>query len=339
MTKWFAALAALLLAISCMRVAVAGQPGSLRPVHTYSIVARDPDTGQLGVAVQSHWFAVGSLVPWAEAGVGAVATQSFVEARYGYAGLDLMRTGLDARHTLDALLAADAHADIRQVAMIDARGRTAVHTGEHCIRYAGHLAGKNFTVQANLMLNAGVPDAMATAFRGAQGSLAERMLAALDAAQAVGGDLRGKQSAAILVVAGEATGQPLQDRLVDLHVEDDPEPLLELRRLLVLQTAYESMNRGDHALERDDIDAAVEYYGRAEALFPANLEMKFWHAVSLLNAGRTAAAMPVLEEIISTEPAWRELLRRLVAAQLLRVDEQLLAYIEKPVLQTEEAEQ
>jgi uncharacterized Ntn-hydrolase superfamily protein len=180
---------------------------------------------------------------------------------------------------------------------------------------------------------------MATAFRGAQGSLAERMLAALDAAQAVGGDLRGKQSAAILVVAGEATGQPLQDRLVDLHVEDDPEPLLELRRLLVLQTAYESMNRGDHALERDDIDAAVEYYGRAEALFPANLEMKFWHAVSLLNAGRTAAAMPVLEEIISTEPAWRELLRRLVAAQLLRVDEQLLAYIEKPVLQTEEAEQ
>jgi uncharacterized Ntn-hydrolase superfamily protein len=249
-----------------------------------------------------------------------------------------MRSGLDARHTLDALLAADAHADVRQVAMIDARGGTAVHTGEHCIRYAGHLVGENFTVQANLMLNAGIPDAMASAFRGAQGSLAERMLAALDAAQAAGGDLRGKQSAAILVVAAEATGQPLQDRLVDLHVEDHPEPLAELRRLLVMHTAYESMNRGDHALERDDIDAAVEYYGRAEALFPANLEMKFWHAVSLLNAGRTEAALPVLDKIVSVEPAWRELLWRLVAAQLLTVDEQVLARIGKTVQQTQEGE-
>jgi uncharacterized Ntn-hydrolase superfamily protein len=338
MTKWLAALAALLLAVSCMRAALAVQPGTLRPVHTYSIVARDPDTGQLGVAVQSHWFAVGSLVPWAEAGVGAVATQSFVEARYGFAGLDLMRSGLDARHTLDALLAADEHADVRQVAMIDARGGTAVHTGEHCIRYAGHLAGENFTVQANLMLNAGVPEAMATAFRGAQGSLAERMLAALDAAQAVGGDLRGKQSAAIVVVGAEATGQPLQDRLVDLHVEDHPDPLAELRRLLVLQTAYGFMNRGDHALERDDVDAAVEYYGLAEALFPANLEMQFWHAVSLLNAGRTEAAMPLLEEIISVEPGWQELLRRLVAAQLLTVDEMVLAHLEKTILNIQEAE-
>jgi len=338
MTKWLAAAGALLLAIACAQAGVAGQPGALRPVHTYSIVARDPDTGQLGVAVQSHWFAVGSLVPWAKAGVGAVATQSFVEARYGYAGLDLMRSGLDARHALDALLAADEHADVRQVAMIDARGGTAVHTGEHCIQYAGHLAGENFTVQANLMLNAGVPEAMATAFRGAQGSLAERMLAALEAAQAVGGDLRGKQSAAILVVGAVATGQPLQDRLVDLHVEDHPEPLAELRRLLVLQTAYEFMNRGDHALERDAIDAAVEYYGLAEALFPANLEMKFWHAVSLLNAGRTEAAMPLLEEIISVEPGWQELLRRLVAAQLLTVDEQVLARLEKTVLKIQEAE-
>jgi uncharacterized Ntn-hydrolase superfamily protein len=338
MTKWLAAAGALLLAMACVQAAVAGQPGAIRPVHTYSIVARDPDTGQIGVAVQSHWFAVGSLVPWAEAGVGAVATQSFVETRYGHAGLDLMRSGLDARHALDALLAADEHADVRQVAMIDASGVTAVHTGEHCIRHAGHLAGENFTVQANLMQNAGVPEVMASAFRGAQGSLAERMLAALDAAQAVGGDLRGKQSAAILVVAAEATGQPLQDRLVDLHVEDHPEPLLELRRLLVLQTAYEFMNRGDHALERDDIDAAVEYYGRAEALFPENLEMKFWHAVSLLNAGRTEAAMPVLQQIVGVEPAWRELLSRLVAAQLLTVDEQVLARIGKPVLQTQEAE-
>jgi len=338
MSKWLASLAVLLLAMSALHAAIAGQSGMQRPVHTYSIVARDPDTGQLGVAVQSHWFAVGTLVPWAEAGVGAVATQSFVELRYGYAGLDLMRSGLDAVHTMDALLAADEHPDVRQVAMLDAKGGIAVHTGEHCIEYAGHLAGENFAVQANLMVNEGVPEAMAVAFRGAQGTLAERMLAALDAAQAVGGDLRGRQSAAILVVSGEATGQPLRDRLVDLHVEDNPEPLVELRRLLVLQTAYEYMNRGDHALERDDIDAALTEYGRAQALVPANLEMKFWYAVSLLNAGRTETAMPVLERLVGAEPAWRELLRRLVAAQLLVVEDPVLARIDKLGLQREETE-
>jgi len=338
MSKWFASLAVLLLAMSALQAAIAGQPGTQRPVHTYSIVARDPDSGQLGVAVQSHWFAVGTLVPWAEAGVGAVATQSFVELRYGYAGLDLMRSGLDAKHTMNALLAADEHPDVRQVAMLDAKGGIAVHTGEHCIEHAGHLAGENFAVQANLMVNEGVPEAMAAAFRGAQGTLAERMLAALDAAQAAGGDLRGRQSAAILVVSGEVTGQPLQDRLVDLHVEDHPEPLVELRRLLVLQTAYEYMNRGDHALERDDIDTALAEYGRAQALVPANLEMKFWYAVSLLNAGRTETAMPVLEGLVGAEPAWRELLRRLVAAQLLVVEAPVLARIDKLGLQREETE-
>jgi len=336
MSRCLALLAILLLAMPWLPASAAGHAGALRPVHTYSIVARDPDSGQLGVAVQSHWFAVGSLVPWAEAGVGAVATQSFVEARYGFAGLDLMRSGLDARHVMDALLAADEHRDVRQVAMIDAQGVTAVHTGAHCIPYAGHLTGDDFTVQANLMLNEGVPGAMAAAYRRARGSLAERMLAALDAAQSAGGDLRGRQSAAILVVSGEATGQPLQDRLVDLHVEDHPEPLVELRRLLVLQTAYGYMNRGDQALERNDVDAAMQDYGRARALSPDNLEMKFWHAVSLLNAGRAAAAMPVLEEIFSAEPAWRVLLQRLAAAQLLVVDESVLARIVNPDRQGEE---
>jgi uncharacterized Ntn-hydrolase superfamily protein len=338
MSKWLATLTAVLLAISGLQPVMAGQPGTQRPVHTYSIVARDPDSGQLGVAVQSHWFAVGTLVPWAEAGVGAVATQSFVELRYGYAGLDLMRTGLDAQHTMDALLAADEHPEVRQVAMLDAEGGIAVHTGAHCIQYAGHLVGENFAVQANLMMNEGVPEAMAAAFRAARGTLAERMLAALDAAQAAGGDLRGRQSAAILVVSARATGHPWQDRLVDLHVEDNPAPLDELRRLLVLQTAYEYMNRGDHALERNDIDAALEEYGRAQALSPANLEMKFWYAVSLLNAGRTEAAMPVLDRITGIEPAWRELLQRLVAAQLLEVDEAVQARIETLGSQTEETE-
>ena len=217
---------ACLLAMSGVHAGVDPAPVTGRPVHTYSIVARDPQSGQLGVAVQSHWFSVGSLVPWAQAGVGAIATQSFVEVRYGASGLDLMASGLSAPRTLDALLAADAHPGVRQVAMIDAGGQVAVHTGKQCIRYAGHLTGENFSVQANLMAEAGVPQAMAKAFREATGTLAERMLVALEAAQAVGGDLRGKQSAAILVVSGEAGGRPWEDRLVYLPVADHSPPLV-----------------------------------------------------------------------------------------------------------------
>jgi len=295
-----------------------------RPVHTYSIVARDPGTGQLGVAVQSHWFSVGTLVPWAEAGVGAVATQSFIEVRYGVAGLELMRLGVAAQRTLDALLETDPSPQLRQVAMIDANGNVAAFTGENCIQYAGHILGENFSVQANLMIDPGVPAAMAEAFRKATGPLAERMLAALEAAQAAGGDLRGKQSAALLVVRGEPTGRPWEDRLVDLHVEDHPAPLQELRRLYTLQTAYDYMNLGDHALERSDVDAALAYYGRAEELAPANQEMKFWHAVSLANAGRLNEAAVLFGGIFQQEEHWRELLPRLQAVGLLAVDGKVL---------------
>jgi uncharacterized Ntn-hydrolase superfamily protein len=295
-----------------------------RPVHTYSIVARDPESGQLGVAVQSHWFSVGSLVPWAQAGVGAIATQSFIEVRYGVSGLDLMASGLSAPRTLDALLAADANPGVRQVAMIDASGQVAVHTGENCIQHAGHLTGKNFSVQSNLMIRPGVPQAMADAFQQAKGALAERMLTALEAAQSAGGDLRGKQSAAILVVSGKASSRPWEDRLVDLHIEDHSQPLRELRRLLTLNTAYEHMNQGDHALESGDIDAALEEYGQAEALQPENLEMKFWHAVSLVNAGRTDAAVPIFAGIFRDDERWRELLPRLVQAGLLDADDAAL---------------
>ena len=308
------------LLLTGMPAAGQPQPAAVRPVNTYSIVARDPETGQLGVAVQSHWFSVGELVPWAQAGVGAVATQSFIQVRYGASGLDLMQSGLDAQRSLDALLKADANPGVRQVAMIDAGGNVAVHTGENCIQYAGHVVGEQFSVQANLMLNQGVPEAMATAYRQAGGSLAERMLAALEAAQSLGGDLRGKQSAAILVVSGEASGRPWEDRLVDLHIEDHPRPLQELRRLLKMHTAYEYMNRGDHALERNDVDGALAEYGRAEALLPENLEMRFWHAVSLVNAGRLEAALPVFAVIFEQDALWRELVPRLAAEELLTVD-------------------
>ncbi|MDH3934054.1 MAG: DUF1028 domain-containing protein [Gammaproteobacteria bacterium] len=320
---------ACLLITPVTQAAEAMMPVTGRPVNTYSIVARDPATGQLGVAVQSHWFSVGSLVPWAQAGVGAIATQSFIEVRYGVSGLELMASGLSAIRTLDALLAADSNPAVRQVAMIDASGQTATHTGESCIEYAGHLSGENFSVQANLMVEPGVPQAMAQAFRQASGSLAERMLAALEAAQAAGGDLRGKQSAAILVVSGKATGRSWQDRLVDLHVEDDPQPLVQLRRLLTLNSAYEHMNRGDHALESGDIEAALAEYGRAEALQPDNLEMQFWHAVSLVNAGRIDAAVAMFATIFRDGKQWRELVPRLAQAGLLQVDAAVLERIDR----------
>ena len=295
--------------------------GTLRPVHTYSIVARDPGTGQLGVAVQSHWFSVGALVPWAEAGVGAVATQSFIDVRYGAEGLERMRAGDSAQDALAALIKADRSPAVRQVAMIDARGRIAQFTGKQCIQHAGQYAGDNFAVQANLMVRQGVPEAMATAYRAARGSLAERLLVALEAAQASGGDLRGKQSAAILVVRGESTGKVWEDRLVDLHIEDHVTPLKELRRLLKLNTAYYHMNLGDHALEQNHVEEALLHYGKAETLAPDNLEMKFWHAVSLANAGRVQDSLPLFAAVFKQDDKWKQLVSRLAAAGLLAVDQ------------------
>lgn len=293
---------------------------ALRPVHTYSIVARDPDTGAMGVAVQSHWFNVGSLVAWAEAGVGAVATQSFVDVRYGASGLELMRTGWDAPQTLKALLLADHHPEVRQVGMIDKEGNVVAHTGDRCIQHAGHLVKDNFAVQANLMLSEGVPEAMAAAFEKAKGDLAHRMMVALEAAQALGGDLRGQQAAAVLVVSGENTGQPWKDRLVDLNVEDHPEPLKELRRLLALHDAYEHMDRGDLAIEENDMAKARAEYGAAQKMFPENLEMKFWYAVALVNAGEMEESLPIFKEVLNRDGHWAVLIPRLVDSGLLPSD-------------------
>ena len=241
------------------------RPGvPFRPVHTFSIVARDPATGELGVAVQSHWFSVGPIVAWAEAGVGAVATQSFVDPSYGKLGLELMRAGKSAPDSLKALLAGDEGREVRQVAMIDTQGRVEAWTGKNDIHAAGHIVGKNYSVQANLMLNDKVWPAMSAAFESTRGDLAERMLAALDAAQAAGGDIRGKQSAALIVVTGKPTGQAWKDRVFDLRVDDSPDPLMELRRLVKLQRAYNHMNAGDLAVEHKDNEGALREYGAAE---------------------------------------------------------------------------
>jgi uncharacterized Ntn-hydrolase superfamily protein len=298
-----------------------------RRVHTYSIVARDPETGEMGVAVQSHWFSVGSLVTWGEAGVGVVATQSLIDVSYGPLGLALMKAGRSAPQALAALKVADPHPEIRQVAMIDASGNVAAHTGEKCIPDAGHIAGENFSVQANLMLNRKVWPAMAEAYRNTRGDLADRMLAALEAAQSVGGDIRGQQSAAILIVKGESTGQPWADTVMELRIEDHPAPVQELKRLVRVHRAYQHMNRGDLAIEQGDVEAALREYSAAEALFPGNVEMKFSHAVSLVNAGRVEDSLPLFREIFAADRNWAILLPRLPKVDLLDADAETLEQI------------
>ncbi len=297
--------------------AVADLDRPLRPVNTYSIVARDAQTGELGVAVQSHWFSVGSLVTWAEAGVGAVATQSLIDVTYGPLGLDLMRAGRRAPQALAALKVADEHPEIRQVAMIDVHGNVSAHTGEKCIPDAGHYIGDNFSVQANWMLNKKVWPAMKEAYESAKGDLADRMLAAMQAAQDVGGDIRGRQSAAILIVKAESTGKPWQDKVMELRIEDHATPIKELKRLVKLHRAYEHMNNGDLALEHGDVDEALREYGAAEAMFPDNLEMKFWHAVSLVNAERVDESLPIFKEIFANDSNWAILVPRLSGVDIL----------------------
>jgi uncharacterized Ntn-hydrolase superfamily protein len=317
----------LLAALLAPCAALAAAPAPPRPVHTYSIVARDPATGQLGAAVQSHWFSVGALVPWVEAGVGAVATQSFVDPSYGPLGLALMRSGRAAPDALAGLLAADGGRDVRQVAMIDAQGRVAAHTGKRCIAEAGHRVGKDYSVQANLMASDRVWPAMAKAFEEAKGDLADRMLAALDAAQAAGGDIRGQQSAALVVVSGKPTGRPWEDRLFDLRVEDAPRPLEELRRLVGVARAYGHMNAGDLAVERQDVAGAMREYGAAEKLLPGSAEVVYWRAVALAVAGRVDEALPIFARAFALEPSWRTLTPKLPAAGLLPDDPALLRRI------------
>lgn len=305
------------------------QPKSLRPAHTFSIVARDAQTGDLGVAVQSHWFSVGTTVTWAEAGVGAVATQSFVEPAYGLRGLALMKSGLAAPDALKALLDVDPARDVRQVAFIDISGRVNAHTGVRCIQCAGQHVGDGYSVQANMMLNDDVVPAMAKAYEAASGELADRLMAALEAGQAAGGDIRGRQSAAMLIVKGRSSGRPWADRVLDLRVEDNLEPLQELRRLLTVHKAYEEMNQGDLAVEKNDMPGALMHYSSAAAILPESLEIIYWQAVTLATNGRVNESLPLFRQIFAQDANWAELTRRLPAAGLIPETPEGKALLEK----------
>ncbi|MEQ1833394.1 MAG: DUF1028 domain-containing protein [Candidatus Eisenbacteria bacterium] len=307
-------------------VAPGGKPSPL--AHTYSIVARDPVTGDMGVAVQSHYFSVGPVVPWAEAGVGAVATQSLVLVDYGPYGLELMRKGLTAQQALDSLLRADAHNDGRQVAMVDARGNVAAHTGALCIPDAGDVQGVQFSCQANLMANAKVWPAMKAAFEAAQGDLAERMLVALEAAQATGGDIRGRQSAAMVVVKGKASGKPWNDVLVNLRVEDHAEPLTELRRLLRLRRAYNLEDAGDTFTAEGKSVEAAKAYADAMQLAPDVVELQFWAASTMYQNGRKPEALKLFKQVFARESRWVPLVERLSRVGLFPADQKAVAEVQ-----------
>jgi uncharacterized Ntn-hydrolase superfamily protein len=272
---------------------------------TYSIVARDAETGQLGVAVQSHWFSVGSVVSWAEPGVGAVATQSVAEPAYGPRLLELLRGGESPSNALQGLLDVDEQARFRQVAVVDATGRVAVHTGEGCIQFAGDSQGEGFSAQANMMVSSRVWGAMAQAFSGSRGPLSRRLLAALRAAETEGGDVRGRQSAALVVVAPE--GEPWE-RVVELRVEDDPEPLDQLARLVDLHEAYTLANEADELGAAGRHEEAGERFMRASELSPDNPELLFWGGMGAAQTGNMELGKQLVSRAIEINPGWRELL-------------------------------
>jgi uncharacterized Ntn-hydrolase superfamily protein len=275
---------------------------------TYSIVAWDPASGEHGAAVQSHWFSVGSLCIWARPGIGAVATQSVVEPAHGPHGLDRLAAGAGAADALDALLGADALAAVRQVGIVDAAGRIAVHTGADCIPCAGHATGEHVSAQANMMARETVPAAMVAAFEAAEGDLAERLLAALDAAEGEGGDVRGRQSAALIVVP--AAGEAWQARF-DLRVEDHHDPVAELRRLVVLARAYELAGQADELMASDRASEAGPLYERAAELAPDSHELLFWAGLAQAHAGDFERGIAAVRRAIAIHPDWRILLERL----------------------------
>jgi uncharacterized Ntn-hydrolase superfamily protein len=274
---------------------------------TYSIVARDPATAELGVAVQSHWFSVGSVVSWARPGVGAVATQSVAEIAHGPATLQRLQEGIGAADAIEAVLAEDPLARFRQVGAVDVHGTASAHTGAGCIAHAGHELGDGFACQANMMATDAVPAAMADAFRGTGGDLAERLLAALDAGEGAGGDVRGRQSAALLVVP--SSGAAWRTRF-DVRVEDHRDPLPELRRLVRLARAYEMADLADQRLAEGAGEEATTLYVGAAELAPECAELSFWAGLGVAG-GDLDAGVALVRRAVADSDSWLTLLDRL----------------------------
>lgn len=295
--------------------------------HTYSIVARDPVTGDMGAAVQSHWFSVGSVVPWAEAGLGVVATQAMADISYGPQGLTAMAGNPDVECALRTLLAADENHQVRQVSMLHVSGKVYTYTGSRCIAEAGHVVGNQFSVQANMMLKNTVWHAMAEAYKNSRGNLADRMMKALEAAQAEEGDIRGMQSAAMVIVSGKITDAPWKERSLDLRVEDHPSPLVELKRLIQIHNAYEMMNQGDALISEGKTEEAFEAYNTAAEMAPEIDELPFWQAATMADLGNVEKALPIFKRVFAANRNWALLLQRLPKVGLFKDDPELMKTI------------
>ncbi len=294
-------------------------------VHTYSILARDPKTGEMGVGVQSHWFSVGSIVSWGESGVGVVATQALVNKSYGLRGLEFLKKGKSPQEALDILLTEDDGKEVRQVSILDVNGRVATHTGIKCIKQAGHVVGDQFSVQANMMLSEEVWGTMASAYKEHESlPLPERIVKTLEAAEIVGGDIRGKQSAVLLIVAGKQLENKWDDPLIELRIEDHHDPLKELDRLLKVFRAYEHMNNGDLAIEKGETIKAFEEYETSQKMFPENLEMKYWTAISLANNNKMEEALVLFADVFRKDNNWRTLTERLPDSEILNLSKEEL---------------
>jgi len=292
-------------------------PTLSRPLATCSLVALDLESQQMGVAVAGHWFSIGTLIPWAEAGVGAVATQAGIRVEYGIDGIHLMVTGKTAPQALELLLMRDPEAALRQVAMIDRQGNLAAHTGARCVAESGHHFGKNYVTLANMMSKPGIPQIMADAFENEKGDFADRMLGALQAAHDAGGHLRPPQSAAMLIVNRHSVDHVAQDVVADLRVEEHLDPLKELKRLALLHRAYKGASLGIQELMSGDVEATMKQYEEATRLCPHNHELRFWMAVALGNAGKWEQALPIFDAVLEAEPSWNLLIPRLIQVELL----------------------
>lgn len=293
---------------------------------TYSIVARDPETGRFGIAVQSHYLGVGPVVPWLEAGIGAVATQASVNVSFGPIGLELLRAGRSSQEVVDALVASDDHPEIRQVGVVDAEGRAAAHTGAQCIPAAGHHVGDGFTVQGNLLASDTCWPAMADAYQAGlrEGApFVERLLRAMEAAEGQGGDVRGRQSAALMVHDGALHPAPWRGRLMDMRIEDHPDPVPELRRIVTLQLAYDLLDDSGDAARAGR--SGEDRYAEARRLAPEAYELVFWRAIELANAGDLDAARREMAIAVGADQCWRDTLQHLAEGRREGVTPELAA--------------
>jgi uncharacterized Ntn-hydrolase superfamily protein len=290
---------------------------------TFSIVAFDPETKDLGVGVQSRYFSVGSAVPWAEAGIGAVATQSFVNLTYGPKGLALLGQGIAVDEILEKLTKEDPGRDFRQIGIIDAKGNAASYTGRSCLDWAGSRTGKGFTVQGNILTGKEVVDQMAEMFESTKGALPDKIMAALKGAEAAGGDARGRQSSALLVVRKNCKGEGVH-RLIDLRVEDHRDPIGELQRLLTMHRIYRLIDEGEEFMAREMNEDALRIIEEAIILDPKSDDAYIDLGMINLKRGRKEEAIVALKKALELNPKMKSLIPQLPKSGMMEPDPELM---------------